>query len=307
MAEFWCREVIAHAVIVREFTESCIDALVVLLDFMDFACDAQEFLRNARQIACIMQGTQFFIYAITVVCGHLGVTQGLLEFKDLFVEPSNQHGQTILFPRFMGKMDFCDVELREKEETQDEEAAQEGDAGEPGQHREIDDSCMRTEEEIHGIEFNDTGNHFGTDGIAGNLHGLCCNRHVIEAHGRKAGRINEVVEKGRDMQVERGPQAHAPDDIEQGTEQYDGDARAKSGDEHGDATQPEQEKQKERRAEAHAEILEIAAKGMDLRLTCQGNDDEHADEDEQFPMFAEHDGLLSGYMHDGRCSAIYVL
>ena len=194
---------------------------------MDFSRHAQRFLRDVWQVFGVVQAAQLLVDAVAVVRGCLRPVQRLLELKDFLVDARDHHRQAVLLVQLVGEVNLRQVELREEEETQDEEAAQKGDAREAREYRDGDDGRLRAEEEVHRVELSDAREHLRDDGPDGDLHGLCRDGRTVELHAGEADGIRKIVEKRRDVLVDACSDGRSTNRIEGSAEQDDRDADGK--------------------------------------------------------------------------------
>lgn len=260
------RQVVIHAAVLCEFLQAGVDALVIFLDIMALAGNAQDLMGNGLVLGGVGGVFQAFVDVVAVMGDGFSALQGTFQLEDFFIKTGNQHGEPVFFLCLSGQPHFRIVELEQEEEGEDEEAAQDGDEHEPAQHAEGESLRLLVGDGVHRGKLPDAGENLGDNGPEGDAQGLLIDGFAGELGQREEQGVDKIVEEVRDMFNKRIGQGRTIEHIQPCAEQHDGRSRHRAGKQTGEGAEPEQEQQEDRRTEAHAETRKIPAEGMHFRF-----------------------------------------
>ena len=99
-------QVVLDVTVAGKLLQAGIDALVILLDLMTFAGDAQDFSGEFLFFGGLGPVLYFVVDLVAVVGDVFGILQRTAQFEGFFVEAGYQYGQPVLFLDFTCEADF---------------------------------------------------------------------------------------------------------------------------------------------------------------------------------------------------------
>lgn len=238
-------------------------------------------VRRKRRVLLILRALrERAVGPVTVPRHVLDVLERTAQGKGFLVQPRDEECQAIALARLARKLHFCRVDLEQVEKGQDEETTQDGNPDEAREHVERKNGFCLERKGVHDDELTDVRAQLRPDCVECNVDCLFVERSLAQAKEGKDKRVDEVIEKCRDMEEKGIGQGNSLQHIERSAKEDDRPPCRTAKQETWNGAKPEQKEQEEWRAKVHAKICERPAEGVKLRLAREWHENQHDKKDE---------------------------